>query len=91
MTFGEVDAEHAPSRRCLCRVRGLCFGLTAAGILVCNDHALTILEGKAKGPRSGDGDAIVVAGLSTRAGRQGGKVCQVLAVARVKVEAKAGS
>ena len=36
------------------RVVGLCFGLTAAGILVCNDHALTILEGKAKGPRSGE-------------------------------------
>ena len=43
-----------PSRRCICWVRALCYDLTAAGILVCNDDASTILEGKAKGPRSGE-------------------------------------
>ena len=46
MTFGEVDAEHVPSRRCICRVRALCFDLTAAGILVWNDHALRFWRGK---------------------------------------------
>ena len=35
-------------------MRGFFFNLTAVGALVGSDHALTILEGKAKGPRSGE-------------------------------------
>ena len=54
VTFGVVDAEHAPSRRRICGVRGLFFHLTAVSALVCSDHPFTILEGKAKSPRSGE-------------------------------------
>ena len=35
-------------------MRGLFFNLTPVGALVGSAHAFTILEGKAKGPRSGE-------------------------------------
>ena len=54
MTFGVVDAEHVPPRRRTGRVRGVFFHLRAVGALVCSDHALAILEGKAKSPQSGE-------------------------------------